>query len=238
MPAPTWIPDVGDEVSVARRDGTRVYGWVVKTRWDGTRNVVDMRIGDGRVVRGIPWEVLQLDTAPERPTAGPAPAEPVVEGPLTDPTLDERVRTALAEAAPQSAYRTSAGESMRRRRAAIEEAGLTARTLREWALEHGVEVGTVGMPGWDVLKAYLDAQRDATAASAAPAPAVVTRPATKPSGPRGSLRWDRRRRRWKTTCTACGPLAINAHRHPVALAALNAHVRTHRAAALEGAPRG
>jgi transposase len=101
--------------------------------------------------------------------------------------------------------------TLARLRQAIEDAGLTARTLREWAAAHGIDVPTTGLPGWDVLNAYLAARPTATAPTA-----------------RGSVR--RVGNRWQATCSVCGRLDIAAVSHAATLAALGSHLRTHQPA--------
>ncbi|WP_159794502.1 helix-turn-helix domain-containing protein [Puerhibacterium puerhi] len=96
-------------------------------------------------------------------------------------------------------------------RQAIEDAGLTARTLREWAIANGIDVPTTGLPGWDVLDAYL-----------------ADRPVVTPPAARGSVR--RAGNRWRATCSVCGHLDITAVSHAATLNALGSHLRIHQPA--------
>lgn len=64
-------------------------------------------------------------------------------------------------------------------KAAIAAAGLSSSQLRAWALEHGVPVGAVGVPGKAVLAAYLAAQQPAP--EPAPEPASAPEPMSPPA---------------------------------------------------------
>jgi hypothetical protein len=258
MPAPKWIPAVGDEVSFEIQAGTgRVYGWVTTARWDGRENVVDVRTGDGRVVKGVPWDALTLDTTPSAQPAHEAEAEEEApsEAPAPADDLVERAREVLNAAAPAAAaprtlapaddhdpepaapiLPTTQGTKLRKLRTAIEDAGLNARSLREWAREHGIEVGTVGLPGWDVLNAYLDAQHadgTTTADLAAAAAERATDAPAKPAPPKTKPAALKRRRATPTAAPA--PVATTADVDAV-LGALEEYLEVIAAAGLTATP--
>jgi hypothetical protein len=259
MPAPKWIPAVGDEVSFESRNNRgRVYGWVTSARWDGRENVVDVRTGDGAAVKGIPWTAVTLDTAPsgqpapepeqDAPSAAAGPADDVLERArevlnAAVPAVARAPRSTSDGAAPAprpeptatpTSHATKQGANLRKLRTAIKDAGLTARTLREWAREHGIEVGTVGLPGWDVLTAYLDAQHADGTTTADLAAAAAERATGAPATPAPTKTKAATTKRRRTTATAA-PTPTTADVDAV-LGALEEYVEVIASAGLTATP--